>query len=128
MTAPAVRFNNPRTATRAYLGAHMSGSTVGTAFPTSAQAAAGYLQVAWDGTPSSDYPVTLRATIRVTAWHVNPSPAETLALDALAVLGSFAGDDVLFAVQHLTGPLSGVDEDSGLCFASCTYRVSPTPL
>lgn len=127
MTAPAVRFTNPRTTTRAYLAARLPANAVGSRFPTTTQAEGGYVQVAWDGTPSTDYPVTIRATIRVTAWHIDPSPAEELALEALAQLASHPGDASTWAVQHLTGPLCGVEESSGLAFASCTYRVSPRP-
>lgn len=126
MTTPAVTFANPRTSTRAYLDTAMA-ETVGTTFPTREQATAGYVQVAWDGTPTSWYPVTLRATIRVTAWHVNPSPAEDLAMAVLAALAPHTGADIL-AVQHLTGPLPGVDDDSGLHFAYSTFRVSPRAL
>jgi hypothetical protein len=133
VSAPAVTFANPRTAARALLDDRMA-ETVGTAFPTSTQVGtktaptAGYLQVGWDGTPGTDYPATIHATIRVTAWHVNPSPAEDLALEALGQLASTdEGTATLWTVRHLTGPLSGVDADSGWNFSYITVRVSPKP-
>lgn len=120
-----VTFANPRTTVRAYLASQMS-TEVGTVYPT-AKPENGYVQVAWDGTPQTDYPVTIRATIRVTCWHINPTPAESLALVVLGILGGFAGDSSLWQAKHLTGPLSDVDSDTGYHFASLTFRVSPRP-
>ena len=132
MSTPAVTFANPRTAIRADLDAALS-QPVGTTFPTATQLGSktspqpGYVQVAWDGTPASDYPVTIRATIRVTCWHINPTPAEDLAFLVLSILGSHGGDAELWQVLHLTGPLPGTDPDSGYAFAYSTFRVSPRP-
>jgi hypothetical protein len=125
MSTPLVTFANPRTAVRAYLDTQLD-TLVGTVFPPTAPAT-GYLQVAWDGTPTLNYPITIRATIRVTCWHTNPTPAEDLALTVLGVLASSGGTVDLWQLVPLTGPLSGVDEDSGYWFASLTFRVSPRP-
>jgi hypothetical protein len=122
----ATRFTNPRTTTRALLDEAMT-VTVGTAFP-SERPTNGYVQVGWDGTPITAYPATIRATVRVTAWHINPTPAEDLAMDVLSVLGGSAeGNGSLWAIHHLTGPLPGQDSDSGYWFAYSTFRVSPKP-
>lgn len=127
MTTPAVTFTNPRTAVRALLDSLMA-ETVGTTFPTKDQATGGYVQVAWDGTPNTDYPATIHATIRVAFWHINPTPAEDGCLRAVGLLGGEAdGDAGLWTIRHLTGPLSGVDEASRLWFAYATFRVSPKP-
>lgn len=133
MTALAVTFTNPRTSVRATLDSLLS-ETVGTAFPTAtdvgtkAAPSTGYVQVAWDGTPGTDYPVTIHATIRVTCWHINPTPAEDLCLRIVGYLGGRAeGDAGLWTVRHLTGPLSGPDEDTGWWFAYATFRASPKP-
>lgn len=135
MTIPAVGFTNPRTHTRAFLDSALA-QPVGTTFPTATQLGSkttplpGYVQVAWDGTPTSRYPATLYATIRVTCWHWNPTPAEDMALnDVLLAMATHAGGDAgVWTVLHLTGPLSGADPDSGYAFAYCTFRVSPRPI
>lgn len=133
MTTPAVRFERPRAPIIDHLDDRLT-QPAGSHFPgeeevgTRDEPTDGYLQVAWDGTPASDYPVTIRASLRVTAWHWNPTPAEDLALDVLAELGALAGgNQQLWTVKHLTGPLAGQDRDTGYHFASCTFRVSPKP-
>jgi hypothetical protein len=126
VTIPAVTFTNPRTSLRALLDTALT-PTVGTSFPT-ARPDGGYVQVAWDGTPATQYPATIDATIRVVAWHTDQPKAETLALQVLAALGSqAAGTASLWSVQHLTGPLPGADEASGFWFAYSTFRVRPKP-
>lgn len=102
---------------------------VTTGFPTPNAAATftSAVQVAWDGTPTVEYPVTERATVRVTAWAKQPTTAKALAGKVQGLVLSHPGDASVFAVHPLTGRLPGRDADTGLFFCSFTCRVSTVP-
>lgn len=122
MSNPRVSFANPRRAVIDFLEGKIA-EPVGAEFPSVAPA----VQVAWDGTPSVVYPVTQRASVRVTAWADGPTAAEALADKCVGFLATHPGDASVWGVQVLTGILPGFDDASGRHFASATFRVSTKP-
>lgn len=124
-------FADPERAVVDRLDAQLA-EPVGTFYPRSSMEApvVPFVQVGWDGTPSVRYPVTQRATVRVTVWHTQPTAAKALAARVQALMLSWLGDDDVWAVQALTGPLPTRDPTTGHILVSATYRVSvrPTPL
>lgn len=108
----------------------LAGVDVGVWYPTSSTPetpALPFVQVATDGTPGMDWPVTARATVRLTVWHRNPGPAAQAAALILGLLAEHPGDDRVWAVQPLTGPLAAVDPNGGAHLSSLTVRVSVRP-
>lgn len=128
MTRPLVNFADAERAVIDYLTAHLS-ETVGAFYPRSStdSPAVPFVQVAWDGTPTVLYPITQRATVRVTAWAATPTAAKALHAKAQGLLLTHPGDGAVWAVQALTGGLPARDTDTGLFLTSSTYRVSVRP-
>jgi len=114
-------FADPEREVVDYLNAELA-EPVSVNFPPTSTT--GAVQVAWDGTPTVDYPVTERATVRVTAYAKQPTAAKVLAGKAQAAALSFPGSATVYAIHPLTGRLPGRDPDTGLFFCSFTCRVS----
>lgn len=114
-----------------YLDA-VTSTPVGAFYPKSSTDAPSvpFLQVGWDGTPVVQYPITQRATIRLTAWASQPTQAKQILLEAQGRMLSHTDTDGIWAIQALTGPLPARDPDTGLYLVSATFRVAarPTPL
>jgi len=137
VSIPLVTFADPEVAVVDYLTtalagrseSYTSGVTVGAFYPRSSTDAPvqPFVQVSWDGTPTVPYPITERATIRVTCWADNPGPAKLTAQLVQGLLAVHPGDTGVFAVQILTGPLPARDPDTGLFGVSLTCRVSLRP-
>lgn len=109
---------------------YLAGIDVGVWYPATSSPetpALPFVQVAADGTPVLEWPVTGRATVRVTVWHKNPGPAAQTAALVLGLLAEHPGDDRLWAVHPLTGPLAAVDPNGGAHLSSLTVRASVKP-
>lgn len=83
-----------------------------------------HVQVALDGTPSVNYPVLWKATVRVTAWSSSTTTAKALAALCQALLCAHPGDVSVASVQPLTGVLPTRDPDTGAQLASVSVRVN----
>ena len=109
----------------AALAARSVAATVGVDIPTTwAPTSTQHLQVALDGTPSLEYPILARATVRLTAWASSTTAAKALVSLAQGLMCSHPGDVSVASVQALTGVLPTRDPDSGAQLASCTVRVN----
>lgn len=86
--------------------------TVGVGVPTGWSGTPSHVQVAWDGTPFMEWPVTTRPTIRVTVWASSPSEAKRLAAVAQGVLLSHPGGDGVSAIQPGVGVMPARDDDT----------------
>lgn len=116
---PLVTFPDPEAAVAFYLSAAFAArsegykpATITVAFPTSPLTDdATHLQVELDGSNPADYPVTERATVRVTCYAApgKRSNVKSLASLTLGLLTQLANDDVA-GVTPLTGR-SAVVED-----------------
>lgn len=82
-----------------------------------------HLQVAWDAT-TLDHPVLAHATIRVTAWHHQPTAAKALADTAMGRVLAHVGHGLIRAVRPLTGLLPAYDHDTRAELASFTVRAT----
>lgn len=65
------------------------------------------------------YPIISRSTLRVTVWHSTEGNAADLASLCQGLILSHSGE-VIEATTSLTGPIPGVDPNSGLDFATFT--------
>lgn len=101
-------------------------ATVSTSFPASAISAP-HIQVAWDGTPSSE-PVRELTTIRVTVWTTKgqASLASDLASLVEAVLLD-AGSAKVWRYTRGLGRAPGVDQATGLPFCTFTLTAETRP-
>lgn len=109
----------------AALAARSVTATVGVNIPTTwTTASTQHLQVALDGTPSLQYPILARATVRLTAWASSTTAAKALVSLAQGLMCSHPGDVSVSSVQALTGVLPARDPDSGAQLASVTVRVN----
>jgi hypothetical protein len=109
----------------AALAARGVAATVGVDIPTTwAAASTQHLQVALDGTPSLEYPILARATVRLTAWASTTTAAKSLVSLAQGLMCAHPGDASVGSVQALTGVLPTRDPVSGAQLASVTVRVN----
>lgn len=118
---PAVIYPDAEAATRATLTDLLAGEgcTVAIGKPTDWTTGSDpHVQVNLDGTPRIDHPIVAYATIRVTIWSYDPSPAKALAALAMGLLLAER------YVTPLTGILPARDPDSGADLASFTVRVA----
>jgi hypothetical protein len=99
--------------------------TVGVDIPTTwTTATKPHVQVALDGTPLVIYPITVRATVRLTAWAGSTTAAKDLVALAMGLMLSHPGDTKVASVKPGTGVLPTRDHDSGAQLASVTVRVN----
>lgn len=128
-------FPDPRPAVAAILNAakpsRWPSAVVATAFPSPDAAeslgvawpmAGPWIQHAWDGTPVQQSN-RQGATVRVTVWQPKgkPGDAATLAQLVLAALLD-GGSGTVWRFTPGSGPLPGVDNDTGFPF--CTFTVT----
>lgn len=83
-----------------------------------------HVQVGHDGTPSGRYPITAKATVRLTAWASSTTAAKALAALAQGLLLVHPGDAGVGSTQFLTGNLPARDPTTGAQLASNTTRVN----
>lgn len=118
-------FPDPRAEVAAILSAAKPArwptATISTAFPAAALTVP-HIQHAWDGTP--DQQLNRQATtIRVTAWTPKGKVSDGISLAqlVLAVLLD-AGTSSAWRLTAGSGPVPGIDPDTGLPF--CTFTVT----
>lgn len=107
-----------------------SGSAITNTFPTSALTGdVTHLQVELDGVPGGDYPVTERATVRVTAYSApgKQNNAKALASLAQGLLYTFAGNSDCYGFTVLTGRLKTIDPTTKNNIVSFTVRANMRP-
>ncbi len=107
--------------------------TVGPGFPSGSTGVASvrHVQVELDGTPAVAYPVTERATVRVTCWLSKGKRTDVKAMAGIVqglMLAQARGGSSLLAILPGTGRLVDADRDTGLSFCTFTVRVSTQPL
>lgn len=129
MTKPVAVPTDAERATVDYLtaelAAHGQDVTCGVNMPTVwADATKPHVQVALNGTPSSTYPMTAAATIRLTAWATGTTAAKALAGLAQGIMCAHPGGGGIQSVQFLTGVLPTKDPDTGAQLATATVRVN----
>jgi len=83
-----------------------------------------HVQVGLDGTPVVQYPILASASVRVTCWHADASPAKALAALCEGLLCSHPGSAQIGSVRSLTGVLPTRDPDTGAQLASVSVRVN----
>jgi len=130
---PLVTFADPERVIRAYQQARWSGrpevyapDTFSNSFPTVALTGdATHLQIELDGS-ADEYPVTERATVRLTFYSAPTSQdnAKNGASLARAFCLTHPGDADVAGVAPLTGRLKAVDPDTRNNMVSFTVRVS----
>jgi hypothetical protein len=129
---PLVTFADPEAVARTYLLAEFAGrveaykpATVTNSFPTSSLSGdATHVQVELDGVPGGGYPVTERATVRVTCYSAptNPSNAKDLASLTQGLLYTFPGSADVHGFVPLTGRVKTVDPTTRNHMVSFTMR------
>lgn len=97
------------------------GVTIPTAWTTTTKP---HVQVGWDGTPESIYPIMDRATVRVTAWASTTTAAKALVGLCEGLLLSHPGSVEVGSVQGLTGTLPAQDPATKAQLASISVRVN----
>lgn len=109
----------------AALAARAQDVTVGVVVPAAWVAGTkAHVQVALDGTPSVQYPILWRASVRITAWHASTTTAKALAALCEALMCAHPGSVSVASVKSLTGVLPTRDPDSGAQLASVSVRVN----
>lgn len=131
---PLVTFADPESVVRTYLLAAFAGrsevykpATITNAFPTAALTNdATHVQVELDGAGVDDYPVTERATVRVTCYAAptKPSNAKNLASLTQGLLYAFAGNADAHGIDPLTGRIKTADPTTKNQMVSFTVRVN----
>lgn len=71
-----------------------------------------HLQVNSDGVPVMRHPVSMKATIRVTAWSDSQTVSNELATLAMGVLLAVTHEGGMAGIRQLTGPLPAKDADN----------------
>lgn len=137
MTKPLVTFADPEAVARTYLAAQFSPraevykpATIGNTFPsTTLSGNTTHLQVELDGAVVDNYPVTERATLRVTvhAAPTAPTNAKSLAALTLGLLYAFPGNASAYSAVPLTGRLKAVDPATKNQMVSFTVRLNMRP-
>lgn len=79
--------------------------------------------VAWDGS-QDDYPALSRATVRVTAWTLAPTPGKALVGLCRGLLLSHPGGGGIANIRSLTGILPARDPRTRAYLASVTVAVA----
>jgi hypothetical protein len=130
---PLVTFADPERALRTYLTTEWAAraeaykpATLSNAFPTTTLSGnATHVQVELDGS-EDEYPITERATVRVTFYSAPTSQdnAKNGAAVTRALCLTHPGDADIAGVSSLTGRLKAVDPDTGNNMVSFTVRVS----
>lgn len=122
---PLVQMPDAEKETRALLADLLDGPTVSVGVPQGWTPASGsHVEVAWDGTPSMEWPVSADATIRLVARAASTSAAKALCAEAQGRLVAYMGDDVIARIRPLTGVLPARDPATNAELASCTVRVT----
>lgn len=138
MAKPLVTFADPEAVAKTYLTSVFAAraeaykpATITNAFPTVALTGdVTHLQVELDGVPGVDYPVTERATVRVTAYSApgKQSNAKNLASLAQGLLYAFPGNADCYGFVPLTGRLKAVDNATKNNLVSFTMRANMRPV
>lgn len=112
----------------ATLLAHSQDVTCGVNIPTTTWTSTtkSHVQVAWDGTPESLYPVMDRATVRITAWAYTTTAAKALVGLCEGLLLSHSGSTEVGSIKPLTGTLPAQDPTTKAQLASISVRVNLT--
>lgn len=131
---PLVMFPDPEAVARTYLIAEFAArgeaykpATVTNAFPTAALTGnTTHVQVELDGGFTDDYPVTERATLRVTCYSAPTSQtnAKNLASLTQGLLYTFPGSSEAHGTYPLTGRLKTVDPTTRNNIVSFTIRIN----
>lgn len=134
MVKPLVMFPDPEAVARTYLLAEFAArgeaykpATITNSFPTSALAGnSTHVQVELDGVPGDDYPVTERATLRVTCYSAPTAAtnAKNLASLTQGLLYAFPGNEQAHGVAPLTGRIKTVDPATRNQIVSFTVRMN----
>lgn len=83
-----------------------------------------HLQIAWDGTPTSEMPVVVRGTVRIIARARSTSEAKRLAALAEGLLVAHGGGAGITGIHALAGVLPARDPDTQAELASVSLRVT----
>jgi hypothetical protein len=131
---PLVTFADPEAVVRTYLLAEFAArsevykpATITNAFPTSALSGnATHVQVELDGANVEDYPVTERATVRITCYAAPTAPtnAKNLASLTQGLVTRFPGSADAHSVDPLTGRIKTVDPTTKNHLVTFTVRVN----
>ncbi|GAA1406267.1 hypothetical protein GCM10009639_53940 [Kitasatospora putterlickiae] len=121
-----------RTALAARPEAYAAGATVGTKVPDARSPEDPRLPlvlVALDGATPHPSRLNAEVVLRISVWHADNDQAHDLAQLAAALLHTAAGP-VIRSTRPGTGPVPGVDPDSGVALATLTLtaNIAPTPL
>lgn len=110
----------------AALLAHGQDVTCGVTIPTTlwTSTTKPHVQVAWDGTPESFYPISDRATVRVTAWAFTTTAAKALAGLCEGLMLSHPGSTQVGSVRPGTGILPAQDPTTKAQLASISVLVN----
>ena len=107
------------------LAARSQDVTVGVDLPTTwTTTTKDHVQVALDGTPSVQYPILWRASVRITWWASSTTRAKAGVALCQALLCAHPGSVSVASVQPLTGVLPTRDPDTGAQLASVSVRVN----
>ena len=107
------------------LAAHGQDVTCGVDVPSTwTTATKPHVQVGWDGTPRSFYPVADVATVRVTAWASTTTAAKTLAGLCEGLLLSHPGSEAIGNVRPGTGVLPVQDPTTKAQLASISVLMT----
>ena len=108
------------------LAAHGQDVTCGVNIPTTTWTSTtkAHVQVAWDGTPASFYPVMDRASVRVTAWAYTTTAAKALVGLCEGLLLSHPGSTEVGSIKPGTGTLPAQDPTTKAQLASISVRVN----
>jgi hypothetical protein len=107
------------------LAARGQDATVGVAIPATWEPGhPAHVQVGHDGTPTVEYQVLFRASVRVTCWATSTTDAKDLAALCQALLLGHPGDRDVASIRSLTGILPTRDPDTGAQLATIAVQVN----
>lgn len=99
--------------------------TVGVGLPDNWTKTSGnHLQVALDGTPSLQHPITATGTVRLVAWSASTSEAKALTAKAQGLLAAHPGGGGIATTRPLTGVLPARNPEHQAELASTTTAVT----
>lgn len=134
MAKPLVVFPDPEAVARSYLLSEFAArdedykpATITNKFPTAALTGnTTHIQVELDGSLVADYPVTERATLRVTCYSAPTSQdnAKDLASLTQGLLYTFPGNAEAHGAYPLTGRIKTVDPTTRNNIVSFTIRLN----
>lgn len=128
--AAAVNLIRPALAGRPE--SYAAGATVGTRVPDARSPEDPNLPlvlIAVDGATPAPSRLNSQVLLRISVWHADSDQAYDLA-ELVAALLHTAGGPVIRSTRPGTGPVPGIDPDSGVALATLTLtaNIAPTPL